>query len=451
MAVEKVKTLTDVGVKALKAADPGKRYIHKDTEVPGLGISVTDKGTKTFVLVARFPGSSNPTRRAIGEYGAIKLETARTVARDWKSLVRQGIDPKELETKRRLEEQQKRDNSFGMIVEEYIRLKVVGDDELKPKQRKGLAVARELRDEFVNDVRDGDRIVRHGLRDRPIVDITRADITRVVDDAVARGATYQAHNLLGHARTFFNWAIGRGVYGIESSPCDRMKPKSVIGKKALRKRVLNDTEIAALWRASSRAGYPYGKCFQMLLLTGQRKSEVAEARWREFDLKKKIWTIPPARMKAENSHVVPLSDEVIAILETLPKFKKADHLFTTTGGVKPINGFSKSKARLDKLMTKYLRAYARLMGSDPDGVELPSFVIHDIRRTMRTGLSSLPGVSSIVAELVIAHTQKGLHAVYDQHSYLDEKRNALDLWAKRITEITRPAPDNVVQFNRKPA
>ena len=93
-----------------------------------------------------------------------------------------------------------------------------------------------------------------------------------------------------------------------------------------------------------------GPLYKLLLLTGARKNEMAGARWSEIDLKKKLWTVPPERFKSNASHLVPLSDSAVAIIEALPRFTKGDHLFTTTYGEKPISGFSKGKARLDKLM-----------------------------------------------------------------------------------------------------
>src|SRR5262249_36110976 len=89
-----------------------------------------------------------------------------------------------------------------------------------------------------------------------------------------RPAPYLAHVVLGHLRSLFNWAINRGTYGLESSPCDRMKPAAIIGPKVPRQRVLDDPELAALWRASEALGYPFGALYRLLLLTGARKSEV---------------------------------------------------------------------------------------------------------------------------------------------------------------------------------
>jgi integrase len=117
----------------------------------------------------------------------------------------------------------------------------------------------------------------------------------------------------------------------------------VIGKKAVRTRILKDDELRLMWNAADVMGYPYGPLFRLLALTGQRKSEVAEARWSEFDLKVKLWTIPAQRMKADAAHAVPLSDDAIALLKSLPRFHHGDHLFSTTFGKKAVNGFSKAR------------------------------------------------------------------------------------------------------------
>jgi integrase len=172
------------------------------------------------------------------------------------------------------------------------------------------------------------------------------------------------------------------------------------------------------------------------MLTGQRKSEVAEAQWSEFDLAKREWSIPPERMKMDAAHLVPLTDDAVKVLESLPRFRSGEHLFSTTYGKLPVNGFSKAKARLDKLLVKQLG-------------KVPRFVFHDIRRTVRTHLSALP-IPDLVRELVIAHSKPGLHKVYDQHAYAAEKRHALELWAARLRSMVEPAAPNVVQLVARP-
>jgi integrase len=410
------RTLNDRVIKSLKAAKRGQRYEVMDALVPGFGIRVTDKGAKTFILIARYPGSENPTRRALGEYGELTLEQARVRARDWHTLIGRGIDPREQVERQRLAEQRKRANTFAAVAEDFIEGKL-------PSERNGKSVELDIRREFIP-----------AWGGRPVTEITPLDVRAVVKRAKDRGAPYQAHALLATARRLFNWAIEQHAYGLETSPCDRLKPKSIIGERKARSRILSPDELRAVWKATETMGYPYGPLLRLLALTGQRKSEVAHARWSEFDLEQKLWAVPAERMKAGAPHVVPLTAQVIEILKTLPRFERGDHLFSTSFGMTPVNGFSKAKAILDRKLKQII------------GKPVEPFVIHDIRRTMRTGLSALP-IPDLVRELVIAHGKPGLHKVYDQFAYLDEKRQALDLWAGRLRDIIEPPPANVVQMH----
>jgi integrase len=419
--------LTDRNLKALRPAPDGKPYDVRDGLVPGLRIRVMGTGALSFVLLARFPGSPHPTRKALGSYGKLTLEQARAKAREWFALIAKGIDPAAEDERKRQAALRQQENSFAAVAEQFLKRHV-------SKTRKAVVVERELRREF---------IARWGTRS--ITDITQHDVVAVIDEVVDRGAPYQAHNLLAHIRTLFNWAIARGIYGIDRSPCDRLRPAAVIGKKLSRHRVLDDEELRAFWRATGRLGYPYGPLFRMLALTGQRKNEVAEARWSEIDLAQKLWTIPAIRMKASSAHMVPLCDDVVALLQSLPTFKKGDHVFSSTFGETATNNFCRAKRRLDREMLLSWRALGRSRGLDRSEAHIEAFVTHDIRRTMRTGLSALP-VPDLVRELVIAHTKPGLHKVYDQHAYLDEKRRALDLWAARLRAIVAPPAANVVKF-----
>ena len=424
------RIINDRLVKSLKPAKAGKRYAIMDAGLPGFGVRVTETGQRTYVLRCRVPGFRHANWRAIDDCGAISLAAARDKARAWLELIHKGIDPAIAEERQRQAELRQRKNTFAAVAEDFIQDKL-------PGERKGRECERDIRREFMPV-----------WAKRPIAEINALDVRTIVKAAKDRGAPAQAHNLLVLARRLFSWAIDQQAYGLETSPCDRLKPKKIIGKKISRIRVLDDDEWRAFWRATRRLGYPYRPLFRMLALTGQRKSEVAEARWSEFDLAKKIWAIPAERMKADADHVVPLSDDVLEILKSLPRFKKGDHLFSTTFGTKPVNGFSKAKLRLDRRMLRSWRALARARGEDRREVQIKPWVIHDIRRTMRTGLSALP-VPDLVRELVIAHTKPGLHKVYDQHAYLNEKRHALELWAAKLRSIVEPLPDNVVPLTAR--
>jgi Arm DNA-binding domain len=136
------RTLNDRMLKALKPASPGKRYDIMDSIVPGFGIRVTGRGQRTFVLVARFPGSRNPTRRAIADYGALTLDKARQKARDWLEMIRRGVDPREEEERQRMAEHRKRQNSFAAVADDFIKNKLASE-------RKRRAVEQDIRREFL--------------------------------------------------------------------------------------------------------------------------------------------------------------------------------------------------------------------------------------------------------------------------------------------------------------
>jgi len=283
---------------------------------------------------------------------------------------------------------------------------------------------------------------------RLITDLTRRDVVHLVEQIDDRGAPVYAAAAFGTARGLFNWAINRGAYGLETSPCDRVRVADLVSRtKAARQRVLSDDELVAFWKATGRLGYPWCPLFRLLLLTGCRRNEVAEASWAEFNLGNKLFTVPPARFKSNASHLVPLSADATAIVEALPRFKHGDCLFSFTFGQHPVRALHSVKRKLDALMLRYLKAQARQRGEDPAVVTLAPFVIHVLRRTVRTRLASLE-VNDSVAEAVIGHGRRGLQRVYDQHSYEPQMRRALEAWAAELRRIVTPptTDSNVVQL-----
>ncbi len=421
------KTLTDRTLKALTPAPAGKRYTVWDGIVPSFGARVTDRKHVSFVVMRRLNGK--PVRRRIGDYPAMKLETAHDLARAALEDIVRGIDPKARQEARRREEERREKDTFAAVAAEFIKRHVAT-----------LERAREVEADFERELTP-----RWGKR--PIGAITRRDVVELVEEVFDRGTPYMARHLLAHVRRLYNWAIAREIYGLEASPCDRLKPSEIIGRSAERTRILSDAEIRHVWAASEGLGYPFGPFARMLLLTGQRLREVAEASWREVDFKEAIWTIPAERMKADAPHVVPLAPDALALLEALPRWTKGDHVFSTTEGARPVGGFSKAKTRLDKAMLARMRDLAENRGEDPKKAKLEPWRWHDLRRTMRTHLSAVP-VSDLVRELAIGHTKPGLHKVYDQSAYLDEKRHAFELWGTRLRGIVEPAPENVVELTR---
>jgi integrase len=408
------RTLTDRACKAAKPAKAGARYDLKDSVVPGLALRVTDSGHKSFVLVARFPGSNNPTRRALRSYGALSLDAARKKARLWLELIAKGIDPGEHEERERAAALRKRANTFAAVAADFFRDKL-------PSERCGKEAERDIR-----------RWLLPQWGALPVAEITEEHVRNLVAAISKRGKRYMARNILTMARRLFNWATDTRAYGLEHNPCERLKPNVIAGPKQPRTRVLDNAELRALWHAAEQMAYPYGALYRALLLTGQRLNEVAEARWSEIDLKQKLWVIPPSRMKSGAAHVVPLSDDMVRLLESLPRFNRGDFVFSSRFGIRPVSGFSVNKRALDVRMRGAL------------GNAFKDFRVHDIRRSVRTGLSAIPNISDLVRELVIGHTKPGLHRVYDQHAYLDEKRQALDAWAARLRGIVGADSANVV-------
>jgi integrase len=294
-------------------------------------------------------------------------------------------------------------------------------------ERQGRDVARDMGKEFVP-----------AWSKRPVADITDEDVLQVIRAVKQRGSPSQARNLLGYARRFFDWTIDQRGYGIKTNPCAGLKPARLVGERRARERILTDDELFAFWRATGHMGYPAGFLYRLLILTGLRLNEVADAKWSEFDLRNKLWIIPAARMKGRDGrvadHVVPITDEIAAILESLPRFKSGDFVFSVTFSKTPIWVSDKIKKRLDSRMLRTLKAMARRRGDDPSRITLPPWVNHDLRRTLRTGLSKLR-VDRDIREAVLAHTRPGVEGVYDRHDYLLEKKDALERWAAYVQRL----------------
>lgn len=415
---------------------PEKGFVlHYDTKVAGLAVCATASGGRTWVLYTRYPRPTGmvPMRRALGAAprpgvvvaNQLSVEAARRKAEKWIGLVAEGIDPLRQLREEREKAKADRDLTFGTLVETYITRHV-------SEHRRAKATEREIR-------RD---LLPHWKR-KVVTEITKQHVVDLIDGIVDRGARRQAHNAFSHARAFFNWCIGRGV--METSPCDRLKPAKLIGPKNVRQRILTDEELFACWRAAGRLGPVYGAAIRMLILTGQRRTEIAEARWHEIDFERRCLVVPPERFKSNAHHTVWLSAEALAILRSLPRGERGAFVFSTTDGRRPISGFSKAKARLDRHMLRTLKALARRRGENPKAVRFERMVLHDLRRTFRSGLSRLR-VRTEVAERVIGHGPRNpLERTYDQHDYAEEMREAMEAWAEHLrpvgarTELRRQA------------
>jgi integrase len=415
-------------LKSLAKLKPERAFLVPDEGgVRELNARVLTGGGVSLVLLKRFPRNpKNPVPVALGE---TELGPARERARQWLTLIKKGIDPRDEEDRRRREQAEKRANTFSSVCADYIATKL-------PGERRGAAA------------RDVPNVLLPEWGERPITEITRADGVRLIKAIRSRTRTgAYAKNIYGLARRILQWAVDQECYGLEESPLQHLQARKLIGKLPVGSRIFTDAEWFAFMRAVRRMRYPYGPAYQLLALSALRLNEVADASWREFDLAAGVWVIPASRMKGKNddarAHAVPITPEIRALLSELPRFKGGQYVFTTTAGVKSVWMRSKVKRDVDKRMLRTLRAMARRRGEDPAAIELPAWTNHDIRRSVRSRLSRLK-ISENAREAVLAHKRPGIAGVYDHYDYLDEKREALELWAKALRDIIEPPPSNVI-------
>lgn len=394
------KPLTDRAIAALKPAPKGRRTLVWDAIVPGFAVRVTDKRQRSFVLVTRYPGSPNPTARAVGTVGAITLEDARAKAREWLRLISAGVDPAQEQAKA---EAAQRD-TLRAVCEEYL-----GRDGAKLRTVEWRRAAL-------------DRIVYPVLGAKLIGQIKRSDIVGLLDQIEDERGPVMADRTLEIIRKVMNWHAARS---------DEFRSPIVRGMARAsgrsRDRVLNDDEIRAVWRATSPLEVPlaasispvFGAYVRFLLLTAARRSEAAKMQWGE--IAGGDWTLPASRNKTGVELVRPLSRAALNIVEAQPR--PCDFVFSRNGKG-AMGGIAELKAALN---------YA-------SGVS--GWTLHDLRRTSRS-LMSRAGVPSDHAERCLGHVIGGVRGTYDRHAYREEMLLAYEKLASLIAGIVDPQP-NVV-------
>jgi integrase len=279
-----------------------------------------------------------------------------------------------------------------------------------------------------------DREIGKAWRGRPVASITKPDIHHVLDAIMDRGSSVIANRTLAHLKTMFNWAKSRGI--ITQSPADNIEKP---GEETARERAPDDSELAEIWQAAAKLEWPFEPAVKLLMLTGQRREEVGQMRWTELKLSEGVWTLPATRTKNGQPHDIHLSPLAIKIIRTVKFIEDCDLVFTTNGET-TISGWSKAKRRLDEEIAAARRAQARARGEDADKVRpMSDWRIHDLRRSVATGLSNL-GVAPIVADRILNHVPKKhkgqVMFVYNRAEYTKERREALELWARHLQQIT---------------
>lgn len=405
------KALTTKAIENLKS-DPDKRFEIPDPALSGLYLVVQSTGVKSWALRYRFEGK--PAKLTLGRWPVMGVAHARAAATASLDVLDHGRNPAGEKKAKAEEEVQKDRDKVAAVIDLFLKRHA-------SHNRRGDDVAAMFRREV---------LAKWGTRD--IQSITKRDVIEVLDAVVDRGSPVTANRLRAHLNTLFNWAKGRDI--IQTNPLDGIKPPS---PEKARDRVLTTDEQRLFWQASVGMEYPFGPLYRVLLLTGQRLREVAEMTWGEID--GNMWTLPASRSKNGDEHVIPLSPEVMAIIAGLPKIGR--YVFTTTGA-SPVSGFTRAKARIDRLMAE---AANRDLPEGAEALVIRPFTIHDLRRTAATGMAGLR-VPPHVVEAVLNHrsgTRRGIAGVYNRFDYVEEKRQALEGWACAVKQLAEDGPSNV--------
>jgi len=381
--------LTDRFCATTKARDGEAQTDYFDTQVSGLALRVSKWDRKSWTLHYSLAGTRK--RLTFGSYPALSLAQARTRADEAKAAIAEGHLPSLAATE-----------TLKDICELYLARE--GDKLRNVKWRKGVF----------------DRHVYPTLGSRPIAEIRRSEIVRLLDRIEEGSGAAMATQTLALIRKVMNWHATRS--DDFHSPIVRGMARTERSEQA-RERILSDDELRKVWGANNGIFSAY---VRFLLLTAARRNEAAQMTWAE--LQGSDWTLPAARNKTGVDLVRPLSKAAQAILKTLPK--EGEFVWSTHGGAVPIGGFAQFKRRFD-------------VASGTDG-----WAIHDIRRTARS-LMSRAGVPSDHAERCLGHVIGGVRGVYDRHEYHAEKQQAFEALAALVERIVSGSQAGVVQLKRK--
>jgi integrase len=362
---------SDRYLKAVKPALAGKRVHLWDAACPNLGLRVSDTGRKTFYLVKRVAGKVGATWFKLGRFPyELSLAQAREKARSLLADITEGKDPKRIALERkRAAEREARDAEaklFRQVAEQF-------SDWYEKRNLRRTHTVRTIRRELVSKWGDWPA---NEITHRDVIELVQAVVDRgqKVDPKTGRrsGGKFAGRHVLGTARMLFGWAYRREL--IDADPTSRIIPRELHGltmNELRRDRVLSDGELKQVWNAAGQMHYPFGPLVRLLLLTGSRLNEIAQSNWNEFDLEKRILTVPAERMKMKAAHVIPLCDTAMEIIEGLPRFKHGDYVFSLSYGAKPMTNSHDRKKKLDALV----------------GDDVKPYTLHDLRRTARTGMA----------------------------------------------------------------
>lgn len=373
----------------------GSRYEVWDTLVSNLMMTVFPSGKKTWSV--RYRSDNKRVKMKLGDYPTLGLSDARRKAKDVLVSVADGENPA-YEKRRKVEDKSRTRQTLEInnLLDLY--------DQLHLSQLKTGYQAKTFLREFSRD-----------FGNTNITDFTKQDFVGLLNEIMAAGNGTKANRVFTHVKTFFGWAIGQGF--LEYSPCLHVKKPF---KEKSRERFLSDQEIKWFWQATGEELEPFGYMARLLLLTGQRLSEVCRMTEGEL-LGQDHWYLSSQRTKNETQHDIFLSDMAQDIVWRDDRVA-GSYLFTTTG-YSPLQSFDKPVKRFRSRM------------NDLAGVDLPHWSFHDLRRTCETGMAML-GVAQPIIDRCTNHlTGRGMSRVYNQYSYKAEKAEAWQRWADHLKGI----------------
>ena len=394
---------TDRGIMALKPKSA--RYEVWEDGRTGLGLRISPAGRKSWIYMYRHARKAR--RMTLDTYPAMGLADARLAHAQAKKLLAAGIDPGSQLLERRRGERNA--ETVADLAREYL------DKWARPRKRSA-----------AEDERILNKDVLPAWVGRKAKSITRRDVIVLLDGIVDRGAPIQANRTLAVVRRMFNFALERDI--LDATPCARIKAPA---KENQRDRVLTAEEIATFWHGLDTA--PMTDTVRMALrfklVTAQRKGEVIKARWAEFDMGERVWTIPAERSKNGIAHRVPLSPVAMEILEIIhAEAGESEWLFPSRRTGRPIT---------DQAMNHALLNSVGVIGMN-------NVTPHDLRRTAASHMTEL-GIPRLVVSKILNHADPSVTGIYDRYQYGPEKRSALEAWGRRLQGIIEGRPaDNVV-------
>jgi integrase len=395
------RRLTDLTIKALKVTNA----YYEVADASGMRVGIFPSGVKSFLTRYRRPTGKATAKLTHGRYGQLTLAAARVAHAQAVATVAAGVDPGESRKRDKADADQAEAARRSDTIDRQVELHLD-----RVSQEVGISHARQARLALGRAVQ-----AWHG---RPVSEISRRDVRELGEAVAAQHGAVAANRGFGHIRRFFNEMVARDVIAV--SPCVGLRRP--VKQETARDRVLSPAEIKALWHALDAVGGPNCDAIRLLLLTGQRRGEVAGMAWSEID--GDVWTLPKERTKNGRAHVVPLSPQALAIIAQQPRTR--DHVFG------PHTDFPRSKQRIDAVMKP-----------------AAPWTIHDIRRSVASHLAAL-GVALPTIEKILNHASgsfAGIVGIYQRHDFASEKRDALVRWGHHLERVVKgEEPGKLIQL-----